>query len=89
MAEIYIHPSLVRFTDNQKTLELAISTIEELIPALCAKFPKLKANLLDDSGELTPFVNCYINGKNLRSYDPKSLIMPDAKAEIVTALVGG
>ncbi|AHE67564.1 hypothetical protein Loa_02020 [Legionella oakridgensis ATCC 33761 = DSM 21215] len=63
MAEIYIHPSLIRFTNNQNKIELSVSTIDELIPTLCQMFPQLKGSILNEAGELTPYVNCYINGK--------------------------
>ncbi|ETO92809.1 MoaD/ThiS family protein [Legionella oakridgensis] len=89
MAEIYIHPSLIRFTNNQNKIELSVSTIDELIPTLCQMFPQLKGSILNEAGELTPYVNCYINGKNLNSYAERTPLMADAKIDIVTAMVGG
>lgn len=89
MAKIYFHPALTRFTDNQKIIELSIPVIGSLIPTLCQMFPRLADNLVNEQGELTPYINCYLNGKNVDSFSPDTQLMADAKIDIVTALVGG
>lgn len=88
MAKINIHASLVRFTNNQNQLELPINKTSHLIPMLCQHYEKLGDNILDSNGELIPYVNIYVNGKNLNQLPDLSLNNED-KIDIVTALVGG
>ena len=89
MVEVFIHSSLTRFTDNQQVVKLPIETIAELIPTLCQQYPLLTTSLVTEMGELTPYVNCYINGENMNAYAPNTKLMPDAKIDLITALVGG
>ena len=89
MAHIHVHPSLVRFTDNQHNIELSVDTVDQLLPTLCQHYPLLKACILNAEGDLTPYVNIYINGKNLADSVPKSPIATQDKVDLVTALVGG
>lgn len=88
MIKINVHSSLVRFTNNQSQLELPIETTSSIIPILCQYYEKLQANILDGNGELTPYVNIYVNGKNLNQLQD-TLVSPHDKIDIVTALVGG
>ena len=89
MAEIHIHPSLLRFTDNQQIVQLPIFTVGELIPHLCEKFPRLSATLINALGNLTPYVNFYIDGKHLNTYEKQATLSPNAKIDLITSLVGG
>lgn len=89
MVEVCIHSSLTRFTENQPIVELEIDTISELIPALCQRYPLLKTSLLTETGELTPYVNCYIDGEHLSEYTLHTELKSGAKIDLITALVGG
>ena len=89
MAHIHVHPSLVRFTENQTELELSVDTVDQIVPTLCLRYPLLKGCILDAAGELTPYVNIYINGKNLEESISQSPLGDHDKIDIVTALVGG
>ena len=89
MAKINIHPSLVRFTNQQHQLELSIESTETLISSLCTHYPLLKTVILDDSGELTPYVNVYINGKNINYFPTQYSLLAEDTVDVLTALVGG
>lgn len=89
MAIINIHPSLIRFTNNQTQLELSTETISLLLPTLCQHYPKLKLSIFTKNDELSPYVNIYINGKNLSQYLPNTPLKHDDQVDLVTALVGG
>lgn len=89
MAEIHIHASLTRFTDNQNRIELPISTVGEIIPDLCREFPSLTTSLLDASGIPSPYINLYIDGKHLNSCENDTKLLDNTKIDIITALVGG
>lgn len=89
MSEIYIHASLTRFTDNQPCVNISVDTVDALIPTLCQMYPRLATSILTEEGELTPYVNCYINGENITTFAPTEKIIPNSKIDLVTALVGG
>ena len=89
MAQINIHPSLIRFTDNQTLFELPIETTSLLLPTLCQSYPKLKSTILTENGALTPYVNIYINGKNLDQISSDTPLKQNDQVDLVTSLVGG
>ena len=84
-----IHPSLMRFTDNKKKIELSVDTASDLISALCEHCPNLKSRILTADGELTPYVNIYINGIHLTRCVPSMPLDHKDQVDLVTALVGG
>lgn len=88
MIKINIHSSLTRFTNNQKQIELSIDKTSNILSQLCQHYEQLKANILDHQGMLSPYVNIYVNGKNLNQLSDQSLNAGDT-IDIVTALVGG
>ena len=89
MPKVNIHPSLVRFTNNENQLELTVDTAAAVIPALCQHYPMLKSTILNMDGELTPYVNIYINGKNLNQCIPHLPLAHYDQIDVITALVGG
>lgn len=89
MAIINIHPSLTRFTNNQNQIELSIESVGDLIESLCQAHPKIQSTILDANGELTPFVNIYINSKNIKQCIPSLPLSTSDEINIMTALVGG
>lgn len=89
MANLHIHPSLKRFTNNVSDLKLKSETTGSLISEICQEFPKLKSTILDATGQLTPYVNIYINGKSLKDLNKNDVLTTKDKVEVVTALVGG
>jgi len=89
VATINIHPSLVRFTNNQNILDLSISSVVEIVPILCKQHPLLESCMLNHDGELTPYVNIYINGVNIERCEPNMSLDYKDNIDILTALVGG
>jgi sulfur-carrier protein len=89
MITMNISLPLAHYTDKQTAVKLAVGTVGEIIPALCELFPRLKDNLVSDSGELSPYVNCYINGKHMTTYSPETRLQSSDQIDFVTALVGG
>jgi molybdopterin synthase sulfur carrier subunit len=89
MAKVNIHPSLVRFTNNQNQLELSVDKAASVVSMLCQQYPKLSCSILNADGELSPYINIYINGKNLNQCIPHLSLDSDDQIEVVTALVGG
>lgn len=89
MALVNIHPSLVRFTNNRSTLELAIENTADVLKLLCEHYPTLATRIINAQGELTPYVNIYVNGKNINQYTTPKAILKEDSIDLVTSLVGG
>ena len=89
MIDIHIHPSLVRFTENQNKVALTATLMNEIIPLLCDRFPRLAKTIMTVSGDLSPYINFYVNGKNIKSYPPETTLSSIDKVDLVAALVGG
>ena len=51
---------------GNKELELAGSTVGEVVTALTSEYPSLKSQLLTAEGDLNRFVNVYVNGQDVR-----------------------
>lgn len=89
MAKIHIHPSLQRFTHACNEISLAAHTVADLLSELNQQQPTLTAHILTEKGDLRPYVNLYINGKNTKVLAPDTPVNEDDDIEIITALAGG
>ena len=63
---IMIPTPLRQYVDKHDSVELAGSTVGEVLTALTAKFPDLKKQLFNDEGKLRSFVNVYLNDEDIR-----------------------
>ncbi|HEX8995078.1 MAG TPA: MoaD/ThiS family protein [Ktedonobacterales bacterium] len=53
-------------TGQQATILLPGGSVRDIITALDAVYPGLRFNLCTEDGELRPFVNIFVNGRNVR-----------------------
>ncbi|MGP1373811.1 MAG: MoaD/ThiS family protein [Almyronema sp.] len=88
--KVLIPTPLQKFTNNQATLECEGGNIVEMLNALEANCPGIKARLCDDNGELRRFVNFYVNSEDIRFLDGKETPLSDGdEVSIVPAVAGG
>jgi len=65
-------------------------TVREIVDALDESFPGLRFNLCHETGELRPFVNIYVNGRNVRSLQGLETPVPlGATLHILPSVAGG
>jgi molybdopterin synthase sulfur carrier subunit len=65
-------------------------TVAEVIAALAADAPQLRAQLLSEDGRLRSFVNLYLNGEDVRSRSGlETAIAEGDELTIVPAIAGG
>ena len=75
---------------GNKEVEMAGSTVGEVVTELTAQYPSLKSQLLTDDGGLNRFVNVYVNGQDVRYLD--GLATPVAERDevrLLPAMAGG
>jgi adenylyltransferase/sulfurtransferase len=90
MAKVLIPTPLRQYTDKQDTVELAGSTVGEVLSALTSQHPALRKQLYNDEGRLRSFVNVYVNDEDIRylSKDATPVQQSDTLT-IVPSIAGG
>ncbi|RMD68200.1 MAG: MoaD/ThiS family protein [Cyanobacteria bacterium J149] len=88
--KVLIPTPLQKFTKDQATIECSASNIQELIDALEANCPGIKARLCDETGAPRRFLNFYVNSEDIRFLDNTATPLSDGdEVSIVPAVAGG
>ncbi len=88
--EIKIPTVLRAQADGQTSVAIDGRTVGEVFQALIARYPGLRANLLDDSGGLHKFVNVYKDDDDIRYLDGLDTKVNDGdELTILPAVAGG
>ena len=81
---------LRRFTRGEGMLNLTASSVSECIDKIEAQFPGVKERLFDESGELRPSINIYVNSEDIRYLQGLDTSLKDGdEVSIVPAIAGG
>lgn len=62
---VLISSTLRSFTSRNAKLEFEGASVEEILNALIQKYPEAEKALFDQEKNLRPFVNIYVNDKNI------------------------
>ena len=90
MAKVLIPTPLRQFAGKQDSVELAGSTVGEVLAALTATFPDLKKQIFNDEGKLRSFVNVYLNDEDIRYLKKNDTpVAPADTLSIVPSIAGG
>jgi molybdopterin/thiamine biosynthesis adenylyltransferase/rhodanese-related sulfurtransferase/molybdopterin converting factor small subunit len=90
MAKVLIPTPLRQFAGKQDSVELAGSTVGEVLGALTAQFPDLKKQIFNDEGKLRSFVNVYLNDEDIRYLKKDATaVAPADTLSIVPSIAGG
>jgi adenylyltransferase/sulfurtransferase len=90
MAKVLIPTPLRQFAGKQDSVELAGSTVGEVLSALTATFPDLKKQIFNDEGRLRSFVNVYLNDEDIRYLKKNDTpVAPADTLSIVPSIAGG
>jgi molybdopterin synthase sulfur carrier subunit len=77
-------------TGGRSQVAASGGTVAEVIDALAADAPALRAQLLSDDGRLRSFVNLYLNGEDVRTQAGLATALSDGdELTIVPAIAGG
>ncbi len=85
-------PSVLRnLTAGLETVSVSSSTtVEQMLAALDAAHPGIKARLCDDAGKLRKFVNVFVGEEDIRFLDGPATELKDGDTvDIVPAIAGG
>jgi sulfur-carrier protein len=84
-------PTILRnYTNNESTVEVAPGTLVEVIDALEAAAPGIKARIVDDSGALRRFVNIFVGEEDVRFLNGIETVIADGvTVSVIPAVAGG
>ena len=90
MAKLELSPALMKLTQGQGSLEIAGTTVAEVIEALEARFPGIRARLLTESGHLQRYVSVFVGSEDVRYLDGLQTRLADTdQVSVLLALAGG
>ena len=90
MAKVLIPTPLRQFADKHDAVELAGSTVAEVMAALTQKFPDLRKQLFNDEGRMRSFVNVYLNDEDIRYLQKDATaVAANDTLSIVPSIAGG
>jgi molybdopterin converting factor small subunit len=84
-------PTILRpYTDGSAEVSVEGSTLTEVLEALEAAHPGIRARVLDDDGALRRFVNVYVGEEDVRFTEGLDTPTPaGATVSIIPAVAGG
>ena len=84
-------PSVLRnLTAGQETVAVQAASVDQMLAALDAAHPGVKARLCDDAGKLRKFVNVFVGEEDIRFLDGPATVLKDGDTvDIVPAIAGG
>ena len=90
MPKILIPTPLRQYVDKKDTVEVAGSSVGEVLGALTTQYPDLRKNLYSDEGKLRSFVNVYVNDEDIRYLSKDKTEVKDGDTiSIVPSIAGG
>ena len=90
MSTVWIPQVLRASAGGNKQVELAGSSVGEVVDALVAQYPTLRGQLLTDEGALNRFVNVYVNGQDVRYLSGLDTpVAPADEVRLLPAMAGG
>jgi len=76
--------------NNRKAVTVSGRTMRDIIAALDHDYPGMKFHLCHETGELRPFVNLFLNSKNIRYLQGLETPVEDgATIHILPSVAGG
>lgn len=89
MSRVRIPPVLRETVGGARELEATGTTVLEVLDDLFARHPTLRERVTTD-GKLSPFVNVYVNGRDVRyTTGLATPVRPDDQVIMLPAMAGG
>jgi molybdopterin/thiamine biosynthesis adenylyltransferase/rhodanese-related sulfurtransferase/molybdopterin converting factor small subunit len=90
MAKILIPTPLRQFADKKDSVQLAGSTVGEVLKSLTSEYADLRRHLYNDEGKLRSFVNVYVNDEDIRYLNKEATPLNEGDTvSIVPSIAGG
>src|SRR5579863_798905 len=90
MAKILIPTPLRQYAGKQDAVQLAGTTVGEVLHSLTSQYSDLRRHLYNDEGKLRSFVNVYVNDEDIRYLSKEATPLNDGDTvSIVPSIAGG
>ncbi|MEY3398008.1 MAG: hypothetical protein RL220_602 [Bacteroidota bacterium] len=90
MAKIIIPTPLRKFTSNLPSVQVEGSTLQEAIAGLVSHQPAVKNHLLDEGGQLRPFIRIFLGDEDVSDkFSSGEVVSEKDVISIVPAIAGG
>ncbi len=87
---VRIPVSLQKLTQDQPRVEIDGASVRAAVDALEARYPGMRASLMDDQGQVRRFVNIFVNDTDIRTMQGQETPLKDGdELYIVPAIAGG
>jgi molybdopterin synthase sulfur carrier subunit len=84
---VRLAPLLVTlFPDAERTVELSVTTVEEMIDALDARWPGMRDRICDSTPRIRRHMNVFVAGERVTL---ETRLTPGAEVVVLTAISGG
>lgn len=89
MATIKLPTPLRRFTNQQKSLEVAAATVGEALEGLMAQFPDTRRVLFAEGGNLKSFIRIFVGDQDIEGLQGLDTpLQPDAVIAVFPPIAG-
>lgn len=90
MASVYLPSPLRRLTQGEGRAAVSARTVRELVDGLDRRFPGIKAELCDETGQIRSYINTFVNGAEIRQLAGLDTpLADDDEVSIIPAMAGG
>lgn len=90
MSTIFLATPLRQYNANRTQIQLDLSSVAELVPALEKACPGIGAQLCDQTGAFKPCVNVFLNTESIRDLKTDEIVLSERdEIHIIPAMAGG
>jgi molybdopterin converting factor small subunit len=90
MPTLRIPTPLRTYTNGQSEIAVQGNTVSAAIDDLVSNYPALKTHLLNDAGQLRPFVNLFLGEENVRELQGvETPLKDDDRLMLIPSIAGG
>ena len=90
MPRVEVPPALTAFTGSSASIELAGDRVGDILMRLRESCPDLGCHILQPDGSLRPYVNAYVNDRDIRRLELLDTpLEPTDVLTLVPSLAGG
>ncbi len=90
MSTIRVPAPLRAYTEGQHEVMIEAATVSTALEALVSRYPSLSTHLFDEQGELRPYVNLFINDRDVRELQGTQTSLQNSdRLMILPSIAGG
>lgn len=87
--QVDLPAGLARYSNNQTTVSIAARSLNELFGQLWRHYPDLRVRIVDDGGNVHPYLAVIHNHRRIPNQDSRVLLEDGDLIEIMTLASGG